>query len=214
MSNLINVNARLFRAAFNCVSSDKTRYYLHGVQIEAHPVAGVLLVATDGHRLVVIHDVSGSIEGPSRIVKLDKTMLAACKAARNETHDRRLQIVGGQASVLVSDSPVASSYDAIIDGEFPQWRRIAKPNLAEIGAGFYNPAYIKSFGDIADELLERKGAPVSIAGNSLEPALVRFDNVDYAYGVLMPVRGNVNVLEIPSAILHQPDADANQKETA
>lgn len=200
MSNSkINVNARLFRAAYNCVSTEQTRYYLNGVFIEKHPTEGVLLVATDGHRLIVVHDASGSIEGASQIVKLDKTALGICKAGRGEAGDRRLVIDGTNATIEnFAGQPVGAAYGVIIDGTFPDWSRVAKPSFDETAPAFYKPKYLKAFGDAADELAERKGVAISLAGSSDGPALVRFSGVSIAYGVIMPVRGDSDALEIPT----------------
>ena len=61
----IDVNAMLFKAARECQSSEETRYYLGGVYVQPHPERGALLVATDGHRLIAIHDETGICEKPA-----------------------------------------------------------------------------------------------------------------------------------------------------
>ncbi|MCH4543171.1 DNA polymerase III subunit beta family protein [Ochrobactrum sp. A-1] len=199
--NLTRVNARLFRAAYNCVSTEETRYYLNGVQIERHPVKGVFLVATDGRRMVVIHDESGSIEGDSRIVRLDKVALTACKAGKGEAKDRILVVSGANATVTsYDDLPVHAAYGVVIDGTFPDWRRIARPNLSSVGAAAYNPKHLADFGKVADELSEGKNTAISIAGGPPDPALIRFNNIDHAYGVLMPIRFAGNVLAFPMEV--------------
>lgn len=53
-------NADLFRIAYSCVSTEETRYYLNGVHLEPHPCGGAFMVATDGHRLIVVHDESAN----------------------------------------------------------------------------------------------------------------------------------------------------------
>src|SRR5256885_2092412 len=71
---MIKVNARLFAAAWVCISTEESRYYLNGVRIE--PLAeGCVMVATDGHRLIAIRDPSGTcdkadIVSPSEYVRM------------------------------------------------------------------------------------------------------------------------------------------------
>ena len=208
----IRVNASLFRAAFNCVSTEETRYYLRGVHVEAHPVKGVILVATDGHRMIVVHDESGSIEGESQIVRLDKTALGLCKAAtKGEPKDRQLIIEGANARIEnCHEQPVGAAYNVIIDGTFPDWKRVAKPSFTDTAPAFYAPKYLKAFGDAADELSGKKGTAISFAGAADSPALVRFSGVEYAYGVLMPIRGASDALEMPNfmSVVLNPPAEA------
>ncbi|WP_176074337.1 hypothetical protein [Brucella intermedia] len=205
----IRINARLFRAAHVCVSTDATRYYLQGVQVEKHPVRGVFLVATDGHRMVIIHDESGSIEGESQIVRFDKTALALCKAAKSETGDRTIVIDGASATIENRlELPVGTAYGVVIDGTFPDWRRVARPNLDSTAPAAYNPKYIADFGKIADELSGKNSVAISIAGDTDSPALVRFNFIDYAYGVLMPIRFNETPTKFPMLIDRCEDAPA------
>ena len=59
----IRVNADLFKLVHAAISKEETRYYLNGVFIEPHPVGGAVLVATDGHRMLVAHDEKGEVSG-------------------------------------------------------------------------------------------------------------------------------------------------------
>lgn len=197
----IRINARLFRAAYNCVSTEATRYYLNGVQVERHPVMGIFLVATDGHRMVIIHDVTGTIEGDCQIVRLDKAALALCKAGKGESKDRVLVVSGANATVEdFTGQPVGAAYGVIIDGTFPDWRRIARPNVDEIGGAGYNPKYLADFGKLADELAERKSVAISVAGPENGPALVRFNGINFAYGIVMPVRMSQEATSFPMTV--------------
>lgn len=74
------VSADLFRRAMMAQSTEETRYYLNGVHIEPCPEGGALLVATDGHRLLVFRDEHGYVEGGSAIIKLSKGMVKALSA--------------------------------------------------------------------------------------------------------------------------------------
>lgn len=60
-----NLCASSIAAAGLFVSNDKSRYYLCGVYAAPHPKGGVILSATDGGKLCLIHDKDGSISRPA-----------------------------------------------------------------------------------------------------------------------------------------------------
>lgn len=59
-------DADLFMRAYATVSNEETRYYLSGVHVEKSPDGGVLLVSTDGHRLLCFRDPRGFFDGNPR----------------------------------------------------------------------------------------------------------------------------------------------------
>lgn len=63
-------------AAF--MAKQDVRYYLNGFHVKPHPEQGVILTATDGHRLVTIHDEEGLVDG-EYIFPISKNLLAASK---------------------------------------------------------------------------------------------------------------------------------------
>jgi len=196
------VNANLLRIASMFISTEVTRYYLQGVLIQRHQLKGVNLVATDGHRMIVIWDENGHTSLDDVIVRLDKATLAACKPVKGEHLDRIARIDGdGVLSVLSGDEkpvPVSISYQAIIDGTFPHWQRVV-PNMArEAGIPTFNPKYVTDFCKVATELCASKTGALSIAGSADSPALIRFQGVQHVFGVLMPIRNNEDVGALPS----------------
>lgn len=74
------VSADLFRRTMMAQSTEETRYYLNGVRIEPCPEGGVLLIATDGHRLLVFRDADGFISGGSATISLSSIMARALSA--------------------------------------------------------------------------------------------------------------------------------------
>lgn len=71
-------------------ATNDVRYYLNGVFVSPHPEKGVILAATDGHTMVIIHDPDGSCDS-EQIFPLSKPLVAASK--------KRLKGLGKPAAV-------------------------------------------------------------------------------------------------------------------
>lgn len=110
------VSADLFRRALAAVSKEETRYYLNGVNIEACPTGGALLVATDGSRMIVLHDPEGVVRGGTGIVQLNASMIKALSAKvwrlpnwigqiSSSTSKRFLIVRGAKAAVAEVEVP-------------------------------------------------------------------------------------------------------------
>ncbi|TVP11763.1 hypothetical protein [Shewanella sp. KCT] len=82
------------------VGKNDIRYFINGFHIKPHKEVGVILTATDGHRLVTIHDENGFTDG-EYIFPISKGLLAASKKGKIE--DVRalvnVMILNGQAMV-------------------------------------------------------------------------------------------------------------------
>lgn len=203
-ANLIDVNANMFRAAAECQSTEETRYYLNGVYIAPHPEKGVILTATDGHRLISLHDESGKCTS-ARIVHIDpkaidaKTYNALRKAMPEETP--RI-VIGEDGNATVGT--YRSLKSCFVDGTYPDWPKVVAPILARSREGKYCPAsynqkYVAAFGKIATMLSPAGDDRASIRIISFtesDPSLIRFSSADYAFGILMPMRSHI-ANEIP-----------------
>lgn len=194
---MINVNALMFRIAAECQSTEETRYYLNGVYIHPHPDEGALLVATDGHRLIVIHDKAGKCSKPG-IVAIDKKVLGN-KLFHSDDDDARVTVDDeGIASVGVFRGQKTS----LIDGTFPDYAAVVRPVLASAKEQKYAPAsfnqsYLSAFGKIASMFGHDKSASMRlISFAEADPALIRFGSIDHAFGILMPMRAGISN-EIP-----------------
>jgi hypothetical protein len=217
-----NVNANLFRAVAMFQSTEKTRYYLAGVQIEPHPCGGVFLVATDGHRMLVVHDKTGVIDAGEHglIVSLDAAALKACKMDQREKNPRRVigAAIGAPAWVATVDydngAPMLDTAENVhmikdwhVDGTFPDWRRVLPRFDADTPApafASYNLALLSSFADAGRILSDSKNPPATaIRHNPEGPALLRFFGVEHAFGVIMPMR-NDSPAVIPAFVNARP----------
>lgn len=185
------------------VSKEETRYYLQGVCVEkAQTRPGCYLVATDGHRLAVFYDEYASTDQSGVIVSLNKTGLAACKPGRNQPAGRRVVVTGSAVAVHDQgdefgqhcDAPLAINCGDVIDGTFPDWRRVipAAPKPEEISpAKGFNPAYLAAYNFKPFD----GGDPVLLMeqGDAATPAVIRNLAFPTFFSVLMPVRGDEEI---------------------
>lgn len=230
----IIVNADFFRAASIVQSTEETRYYLGGVYIEPHAVEGATLVATDGHRLVCVHDPKAIVTAPA-IVQLPAPLLKATKRtgkdARNERQSRLVCVNdAGIPSIATAatdnDSPSHVAADPIalgvadcrIDGPFPDWRRVCPDHHGQevanspSGAGF-DPAYLGAFAAVGEALAAGSGLSckfISLFGADYgSPHIVRF-HFEGAFGVIMPARFPHTMSELPGFMRAHPKATKAQ----
>lgn len=190
--NLVETSARLFSAVFLCVSKEETRYYLNGVYVHPHPEKGIMLVATDGHRLLVAHDEAGICTKPS-IVAIDKE--GAKALARS---DKERLVVSAEGVVSIPGLFLAAK-SSIIDGIYPDYVRLLKPMLADIkaskrSAASFNGEYLSAFAKIAGRLSNPTTPSMRVvAFDEASPALVLFPSALAAnvFGILMPMRADV-----------------------
>ena len=184
-----DIDASLFRIASMFQSTEETRYYLNGVHVEPHHENGVLLVATDGHRMFVGHDASGKIEGGTAIVQLGKDQIKACKEGRGEQIPRRIVATAAKEplTIISTDAPVAVQAKWLVEGSFPDWKRIVRGLRPEGNLNAVNGDYLRSFAEASKAFT---GVPkIEFSHSTVDgPAIVRFANVSNAFGVLMPLR--------------------------
>lgn len=218
---MIQVSANLYRIAAACQSREETRYYLNGVLIEPHATqGGVLLVATDGHRLICIHDETGRADKPA-IIALSPDAFKACKG------DRVLVVDDGEATVFEKGDrdelgdKVAVSPHCVVDGTFPDYRHVIPQKLTDNVAPAFAGSNLASLatigGDLALHFLGWK-APKPGRANSDQssrcdalrllaedceapfssPVVVMWQCIPQAFAVLMPVRIEGGEARLPS----------------
>jgi hypothetical protein len=207
--SIIKVDAGLFRIVHMCVSTEETRYYLNGVHIEPYEGGGALLVSTNGHRALIALDPEAECPH-NAIVQLPKHALSICK--RPKEVERRELVIDCQNAVATinNSSPprepegerhiemVAASTANIIDGTFPDWRRIVPAAMSDTtlaNAAAFNGNYVKAFGVISKEL----GAHFGSDGRAMQialsdggsPVVVRWGGIESVFGILMPMRADI-----------------------
>lgn len=216
----VDVDADLFRLVYGAASTEATRYYLNGVHVEPLAAGGVIMVATDGHRIYAAFDPSGYTPRPF-IVQVSPAFLKQCKpGARSEGtrlkvpapdggwHPDRLPSgnvsaecheVAGADGFLKTVSP-----KCLVDGVYPDWRRVVPRPIKAVSTAIpcFNARYLSDLSTVAAALAVRRQSSTgawAIAWNDAEaPALVTFPNSEHEFfAVLMPMRNPVDSNEAP-----------------
>lgn len=205
---MITCSANLFRIAYMCASQDRTRYYLNGVQVEAHERNGVVLVATCGSKLLCIWDESGTTNESGAVIRLSDDMLKSCRTALEG--QAKLVIEGHRAQLDGSNGAMVAN-DCRVDGVFPDWRNVvpAAAQWPKANCGFptFQAKHISAFGEIAQQLERHWGVYQSKQANSRfqlcwsesgAPAVVLFPACETAFGVIMPTQNSAGNDRVPS----------------
>ena len=211
---MTTINADLFRITYRFTSREETRFYLQGVCVEKHPdLPGALLVATDGHRAIVIHDATADVTHEGQmIVQADKAFLAATKTGRGEVMPRVIRFSDSKApaEVVVVDRPVALMHKWLIDGTFPAWRRVM-PGITDPAPVSVNASLLADFIKTAAELDGPSNAiRIEPAGDGA-PMRVLFAAAPHIMGILMPYRWAANTdtpAFLPQPVAPEPVAEA------
>jgi hypothetical protein len=205
-----------------CVSTEETRYYLCGFQVEASADGGVLIVATNGEVMGIFHDAQGHITaGETAIVRLPKTMLNECKPKpRLSTTERWLVVdwsaenTNGEARVVeapIGDDPrvvaelartpgahvVTTVYNVLIDGGFPDWRR-AMPTASGLTVPPQQVTWFKSHVRNSVQEVATRCATVAGTRGASPVAYVEHDGPQAPYTVLIATRRDFVGVAMPS----------------
>ena len=182
---MIQVNANLFARVAIAQSTEATRPYLRGVCIQPHPRGeGVTLTATDGHCLLTAHDPKAdpaTLPAAGIIVNLGKDGLKA--AAKGETVT--IDPATGDASV---DAAWISPSTTIVDGAFPDWRRLLPSEPLTHTAASFDPNLLQRLGKAMSETPKSPGALRLRAVDASNAHLATIANNLPIFGIVMPMR--------------------------
>ena len=196
--------ARYLRMLAPLASTEETRYYLRGVHVEAS-AAGIVLVATDGHRLGVVHDGGGTARG-TWINPVSKHLVAAAAKMEKDA----VAMFCGRAAFLVpaADASKVKGPKTVeryatfierndpIDGTFPDWRRVIPKKVVQRQRPMtINGQYVADFNKVAKAagiLGEGGGAGFLFfqTGGEPDPLFVRHPLIPEFCGIQMPMRGD------------------------
>jgi hypothetical protein len=171
------VRAEMVLAFEPIISKEETRYYLNGVHIQPHPREGVIIVATDGHRLAALHAEDAIFSGNAEIWSLDwkgtvaKAMQTFKKCDRKSVLEGNFYVelssAGGTTGnvALIHAPSAAEAGDAggtliiqlrmnVIDGTFPEWRRVCPrdTSLTEFKPAWFQGKYLRDCAAFGSEI--------------------------------------------------------------
>ena len=194
------------RAAFQCISTEQTRYYLYGVLIEADR-----LVALDGHQMIVIDLPGGHHVGKECFTQntsgplphIDRAgFILSCdatdKAFKAKASGGDLWVYGDTTTGILQFvinhgeggemSRVGVLEFTRIDGTYPEWRRMVAKGGGGAASLCYDPAVLGKLIKAADVI--DKGRPIRLTGGEGAGDPIRVDFVASARlrGTLMPMR--------------------------
>ena len=181
--------AKLKAAARFCADSKDLRLSLRGVLVEASP-AGVRLVATDGHAMLVVRAAgepdtatwTGII--PSDVIKA----ALAWKGSKNLP----IWLIPGEPECRLTRATGEALVFVPAPGPFPDYRRVI-PKAPDGTASYYDPDLLARFKRAAEDLGSNLGLFGLLQGGD-GPGLVYLTND--AVGVVMPIRsGGLAVAE-------------------
>jgi hypothetical protein len=199
------------RAAFQCIDTNLTRYYLGGVLIEADK-----LVALDGHQMLTIElpdgchvgtecftqgidaprmpGATGTPAGAGFILSCDATDKAFKSGGKVgelwvygdiETGILQFVINHGKGGEMSRTGVLEFTR---IDGTYPDWRRVVAEGYGGAASLCYDPAVLGKMIKAADVIDKGKGIRLTGGATQGDPIRVDFVASGRLRGTIMPVR--------------------------
>ncbi|GAB4059277.1 hypothetical protein [Uliginosibacterium sediminicola] len=155
-------SAAMARWVSPCMPTNDIRFYLNGIHIEPLKSGGVLITATDGHRLMSAFDKEG-VANRAFVVKINRESLRHCSkresiflTKRNKNLGTKIAVRGNSNLTVINgigEEIFIQPGHCIIDcSSYPKWReegRITNPpnrsDLVPAGEALVNMSYLTQF---------------------------------------------------------------------
>ena len=188
------------RAAFQCIGTEQTRKYLGGVFVEADK-----MVALDGHQMMTIELPDGCHVGAECFTQDMDAPEGAGFILSCDATDKAFKAKGGDLWVygdtttgilqfVINHGEGGEMYRvgvlefSVIDGTYPEWRRV----VAEVDGGAeslcYDPAVLARLVKAADVIDKGRGIQLTGGATPGDPIRVDFVASPRLRGTLMPMR--------------------------
>lgn len=174
----MKLNAKLYALVSRFAAVRDVREYLMHVRVEPAPGGGAILVATDGHRMIVALDREGAVDAPS-LLPIVKT---PARAATLTHADGRIDFNTGESFLA-----------PLYEHRFVDWR-VVVPFRGEPIASLdsINPELLATFSHVPKALGLSSGVGMRLTQFKAESAmLVTFTRTTDVFGVVMPLRPSV-----------------------
>ena len=190
------------RAAFQCIGTEQTRKYLGGVFVEAGK-----LIALDGYQMLTIELPDGCHVGTECFTQdMDAPRMpgagfilscdATDKAFKAKASGGDLWVYGdietGILQFVINHGEGGEMYRVgvleftVIDGTYPDWRRMVAKGDGGANSVCYDPAVLGKLIKAADVI--KKGKGIRLTGGEDDPIRVDFAASPRLRGTLYPVR--------------------------
>lgn len=190
---MIQFQAKYLKLLAPFMAKGDIRYYLCAIHIEPHPDGGAILVATDGHKMMIVRDAT-AICKEKFTFKFNRLALASCKddmSCHINTVTQRLVITGGIFKDEQYIQPNKCAVEYVKDHRFPNWKRVVpkfsdlKPTIGDC----FNAALLASAIQAGNN--PRKYSPVRLWSNGdvFSSVIIQFELVPEAMAIVMPMRG-------------------------
>lgn len=222
MEFLARVNPRYFAGIERFAAVKDVRFYLCGVFIEPHPHGGVTIVATDGRIMAAAHDPDGWCAEPIIVGDITKPLLSACKkrglpSARAEQLwiAKDCAVVSSSAETEPPPAPFGeaalhSSKISIIDGKFPDWRRVMPLERQVAPTEFppVRPEYMATVSEALQIMQDSKYSSMRLYadGDALSVVIRTLDAdlMDRFVALVMPAHADQLPTVVPEFVKHAP----------
>lgn len=197
------------RAAFQCVSSEETRYYLRGVFVHQSDT-GPKLVALDGHQMLIVA-LYDSVHIGAECATQDGGFILATdmtdKAFKTktcggdlwvygDTTTGLLQFVSWDGKPVMPGKPLELARQAVcefsqIDGTFPDYARVIAKGDGTSGAMTYDSSVMDKLVKAARVLHDGRTGPgmrLTSGATDGDPIQVEFVGLPRLLGTVMPMR--------------------------
>jgi|WetSurMetagenome_2_1015567.scaffolds.fasta_scaffold01778_13 hypothetical protein len=204
------INLRALHAVSLAVNHEETRYYLCGVFVEIE-ARQVRYIGADGKILVIHREEKAKADAPNTLLGgfiIPTHICRAFKFKRKRQSDN-FGILGStdRTNVLTLNQPSEGSDFRgfkVIDGTFPDYRRLIPTEVPTGDAATYNPVYMATLQKIGAMLMGLGGLIPCIAQNGSAPAIVGWEGLDDSFGIIMPMRLG-NAPKLPKWAKEPPD---------
>lgn len=137
---IARVSAVAIKLVFPFVAQQDIRFYLNGINIRPLEDGAVMIVATDGHRYIVVRDPNGYAE-KELIVNVPKDALKHASSAKHtlDVMSNGTAMISGEVAQPLFIQPGNS----LIEADFPRIERVASLTGYKEGiVGAVNPRYL------------------------------------------------------------------------
>jgi len=178
------------------------RYYLNGIRVEPSEKGGVYLVATNGHIMLVIHDLTGTFEGDAKSyasIRLTPWFISACKSRDVKSYVLRAHLDGKRLYIGPESGEHHHTLETFvqggspfIEGNFPNWRRLLPDFSSLESGGFVNGGVATS--SLVPFHTSSKYSVIRLwraaGATDGQATYVQMVDMPEALGIVMPTRGD------------------------